>query len=195
MSARLNTRTLAAFGLSSALLAGGGAAALAGSGPASAADASAAAAPTVVHTVLDPSSPALKACFPKAHAHVDVALTTDAKGKDTFRVRVEKLKPHTAFTVFLLQQAGAPFGAAEYLGDVFTDGAGNGTNTFTAIVEEAFAFNNATGSRTDLNAVGMWFADPTDDDSCLGPASPVTGFDGDASAGVQMLNSGTHLLP
>ena len=40
-----------------------------------------------------------------------------------------------------------------------------------------------------------WFADPKADDSCLGAASPVTGFDGDASAGVQMMNSGDHLLP
>jgi hypothetical protein len=62
---------------------------------------------------------------------------------------------------------------------VFTNGAGAGSNTFTAIVEEAFAFNNATGSRTDLNSVGMWFADPKDDNGCL-PGSLKSGFDGDA---------------
>jgi hypothetical protein len=187
------TRALSAIGLSAALLGGGGAALTAGGS--AAAEEAAAARPKVIHTVLNPSSPQLAACFPKAHAHVDVALTTDQVGFDTFRVRADKLKPNTAFTVFLVQQAGAPFGAAEYIGDVFTDKNGNGSNTFKLIVEEAFAFDNATGARTDLNAVGMWFADPKDDNSCLGAASPVTGFDGDASAGVQMLNSGTELLP
>ena len=43
--------------------------------------------------------------------------------------------------------------------------------------------------------MGMWFADETSDDSCLGANSPVTGFDGDVKAGVQMLNSGATLLP
>ena len=35
----------------------------------------------------------------------------------------------------------------------------------------------------------MWFADPKDDDFCLGPNSPVTPFDGDNEAGVQAFNS------
>jgi hypothetical protein len=38
-------------------------------------------------------------------------------------------------------------------------------------------------------------ADEKDDDGCLGAGSPVTGFDGDGKAGVQLLNSGTALLP
>jgi hypothetical protein len=144
---------------------------------------------------LSPSSPALATCFPHAHAHVKVALTTDAKGKDTFKILAEGLKPRTDFTVFLLEQAGAPFGAAEYIGDFTTNRHGRASNTYTLIVEEAFAFNNATHTRTDLNSIGVWFADPKDDDGCLGAKSPVTGFDGDAEAGVQMLNSGIHSLP
>lgn len=157
-------------------------------------NATTAAAPTV-NLLLKPSSPALEACFPTAEAHVNVTLTTDAIGKDTFKVRAERMKPNTAFTVFLIQKATSPFGGAEYIGDVFTDAAGNVNATFSLIVEEAFAFNNKTGFRADLNSVGMWFADPVDDDGCLGAAGPVTGFDGDASAGVQMLNSGTAKLP
>lgn len=187
MNARLSALGLTVAAV--AALAGGGAAA------ASAADPGTTTATSKVHVDLQPSNAALKGCFPHAKARVDVALTTDVKGEDTFRINVEGNKPDTAFTVFLVEQAGAPFGAAEYLGDVFTDAQGNGRATFKAIVQEAFAFNNATGSRTDLNAIGMWFADPADDDSCLGAASPVTGFDGDASAGVQMLNSGSVLLP
>ena len=144
---------------------------------------------------LSPSSPELAACFPRAHAHVDVALTTDANGADTFRIRAENLKRRTSFTIFLIEKAGAPFGAAEYIGDVTTDARGNAAGRFRLIVEEAFAFNNETGVRKDLNSVGMWFADPRDDNGCLGAGSPVTQFDGDASAGVQMLNSRARLLP
>jgi hypothetical protein len=147
------------------------------------------------HLRLQPSSPALEACFPHARARVDVHLTTDAVGKDAFTITARGLKARTDFTVFLIEKPGAPFGAAEYIGDFTTNRHGWATNTYRLIVEEAFAFDNETHARTDLNSVGVWFADPRDDDHCLGAASPVTGFDGDASAGVQMLNSGLHVLP
>ncbi len=141
------------------------------------------------------STPQLAACFPQAKATVTVALTTEKAGKDTFYVAASGLKPNTSFTVFLVEKAGAPFGAAEYIGDFSTNQYGKAVNTYKLITEEAFAFNNETGARTDLNSVGIWFADPADDNGCLGAGSPVTGFDGDASAGVQMLNSGANLLP
>ena len=147
------------------------------------------------HLALKPSSAALAKCFPHAKAKVEVALTTDKIGKDRFTITARGLKPRTDFTVFLLQQAGAPFGAAEYIGDFTTDRWGKATNRFDLIVEEAFAFNNVTQARTDLNSVGVWFADEKDDDSCLGANSPVTGFDGDGKAGVQMLNSRAATLP
>ncbi len=163
------------------------------SGAAAPAKAKPAAASTTLR--LAPSSAALATCFPHASARVNVDLTTDARGKDRFTIRAHGLAPKTDFTVFLLEQAGAPFGAAEYIGDFTTDRHGRATNRYSLIVEEAFAFNNATHQRTDLNSIGVWFADPASDDECLGAGSPVTGFDGDAEAGVQMLNSGTQLLP
>ena len=147
------------------------------------------------HVRLWPSSAALAHCFPHATAKVDVQLTTDAIGKDRFTIEAKGLRPRTDFTVFLLEQAGSPFGAAEYIGDFTTDGHGRAANRFDLIVEEAFAFNNRTHARTDLNSVGVWFADEKDDDECLGAHSPVTGFDGDAAAGVQMLNSRLVQLP
>ena len=57
--------------------------------------------------------------------------------------------------------------------------------------EVAFSSTLVNGNRVrvDLNQVGMWFADPKDDDFCLGANSPVTPFDGDNAAGVQALNS------
>jgi len=73
---------------------------------------------------------------------------------------------------------------------------GNATNTFRLIVDEAFSSTLVNGQRTrvDLNQVGMWFADPADDDFCLGANSPVTPFDGDNEAGVQAFNS-AHTQP
>ena len=147
------------------------------------------------HLRLLPSSPALAHCFPHGWAKVDVHLTTDAIGKDRFTIEAKGLRPKTDFTVFLLEQAESPFGAAEYIGDFTTDAHGRAANRFDLIVEEAFAFNNVTKARTDLNSVGVWFADEKDDDECLGVHSPVTGFDGDGAAGVQMLNSRAVKLP
>ncbi len=155
-----------------------------------------AAPPTTKTLTLTPSTPALAKCFPHAKAKVTVALTTDDVGKDTFTIKAWGLQPKTDFTLFLIEKAGPPFGAVEYFGDFTTDKHGRATNTFELIVEEAFAFNNETGVREDnLNSVGFWFADPKADDACLGKDSPVTGFDGDASAGVQMMNSGKSTLP
>jgi hypothetical protein len=182
-------RSKAAMALAAGALSVAGA--LAGA-PAS--QASAPATPTV-KLGFTTSSAQLATCFPHARAAVTVALTTDAIGKDTFTIRASGLKPKTDFTVFLIEKAGAPFGAVEYIGDFTTDRYGSATNRFKLIVEEAFAFNNETGIRKELNSVGFWFADPKDDDGCLGQGSPVTQFDGDASAGVQMMNSGTNLLP
>ncbi len=157
--------------------------------------ASASTAPARAKLRLQTSSPALDACFPHAWAKVKVDLTTDDVGKDRFRIKARGLRPDTAFTVFLIEKAGAPFGAVEYIGDFTTNHRGRASNTFDLIVEEAFAFDNETQERTDLNSVGFWFADEKDDDDCLGAASPVTGFDGDGAAGVQMMNSGVRLLP
>jgi hypothetical protein len=147
--------------------------------------------PDVVRLSLTPSSAQLAACMPHAEVDVTVELQTAATGRDVFRITAEDLPPNRDFTVFLLEQADAPFGAAEYIGDVTTDRHGNASNTFTLIVQEAFSSTLVNGVRTrvDLNRVGMWFADPKDDDFCLGPNSPVTPFDGDNSAGVQAFNS------
>ena len=131
---------------------------------------------------LTASSPQVAACLPKANVNVKVELKTDQIGFDDFHINATGLRANTAFTVFLLQQADAPFGAAEYIGDVFTDKNGNANNAFHVIVAEAFSSNLLNGQRvrTELNQVGMWFADPAGDDFCLGKnKGPVTPFDGD----------------
>ncbi len=179
----------------SALLAGGTVAGASAHSSSRSAAAQATAGAPSTHLKLAPSNAALAACFPHAKANVKVKLTTDQIGLDTFKIRASGLRPNTDFTVFLIEKAGAPFGAVEYIGDISTNRYGQASNTFKLIVEEAFAFNNETQSRQELNSVGFWFADPKDDDGCLGDNSPVTQFDGDAEAGVQMMNSGAALLP
>jgi hypothetical protein len=144
-----------------------------------------------LHLQLTPSSPQLGQCMPNADVRVDVRLTTDQKGFDTFDITANHIAPNRDYTVFLLEQAATPFGAAEYIGDLSTNDDGNGQAEFNLIVQEAFSSTLVNGQRVrvDLNRVGMWFADPKDDDFCLGPNSPITPFDGDNEAGVQAFNS------
>ena len=121
--------------------------------------------------------------MPDAKLEVTVRLTADKVGFDSFEIQAKNLPPNREYTVFLLETAGAPFGAAEYIGDFSTNPAGNGQNTFKLIVQEAFSSTLVNGARVrvDLNRVGVWFADPKDDDFC--PAAigvnGVTPFDGD----------------
>jgi hypothetical protein len=142
---------------------------------------------------LTASTPQLAACMPHASVKITDISAVDELGFDKLKVRARGLAPNRDYTVFLLETAGAPFGAAEYIGDITTNKRGNADNTFKAIVDEAFASTIVNGQRVrvDLNQVGMWFADPADDDFC--PATPgtdkVTPFDGDNEAGVQAFNS------
>jgi len=144
-----------------------------------------------VELALTPSSQQLADCMPDASLKVKLKLTTDKRGFDSFFIKGRQLPPNTDFTVFLLEQAGAPFGAAEYIGDFSTNAQGNGQNTFNLIVGEAFSSTIVNGARmrVDLNRVGVWFADPLGDDFCLGEGTPATPFDGDNQAGVQAFNS------
>jgi hypothetical protein len=145
----------------------------------------------VLHLGLTPSSDQLAKCMPGARLNVTVGLTTDQIGADIFQISARHLPPSRDYTIFLLEQAGAPFGAAEYIGDFSTDKYGNASNTLKLIVQEGFSSTLVNGSRVrvDLNRVGVWFADPAGDDFCLGPMSPTTPFDGDNQAGVQAFNS------
>jgi len=128
--------------------------------------------------------------MPGAELDVRVKLTTDEVGFDVFSIRAKDLPPNRSYTVFLLEQAGAPFGAAEYIGDFTTNDSGSAQNTFRLIVQEAFSSTLVDGKRVrvDLNRIGVWFADPADDEFCL-PGSGPTPFDGDNEAGVQAFNS------
>jgi len=145
---------------------------------------------------LTPSSPQLAQCIPHAKVTVEVDLQTEKTGRDTFEINVSGMPANTSFTVFLLETPITPFGAAEYIGDFTTDRKGRARQKLTLIVQEAFASTLVNGQRqrVDLNHVGVWFADPADDDFCFGPGGgPVTPFDGDGTAGAQVLNTAPFL--
>jgi hypothetical protein len=140
---------------------------------------------------LTPSSPELAACMPHARVRVRITLSTEQLGADILTLRARGLPHRRDFTLFLLEQAATPFGAAEYIGDFSTNRRGRAHARLRLIVQEAFSSTlvNGTRVRVDLNQIGAWFADPEGDDFCLGPNSPVTPFDGDNEAGVQAFNS------
>jgi hypothetical protein len=145
-----------------------------------------------VHLKLTIPSPQLAQCMPRADVEVNVKLTTEKRGFDIFDITARHIAPNRDYTVFLLEQAGFPFGAAEYIGDLKADDEGNGHAEYRLIVQEAFVSTIVNGQRVraDLNQIGIWFADPKDDDFCFGPnGGIVTPFDGDNVAGGLAFNS------
>ena len=140
---------------------------------------------------LTPSSAQLRACMPNAQLEREADAQHGEARLRPVRDPGRDLPPNRDYTIFLLQQAGSPFGAAEYIGDFSTNDEGNTHNDLRLIVQEAFSSTLVNGSRlrVDLNRIGVWFADPKADDFCLGVNSPITPFDGDNEAGVQAFNS------
>jgi hypothetical protein len=141
---------------------------------------------------LVPASAAIATCLPNAAAEVVVFPREDVRGVDTLDLHAEGLRPNTTFAVFLTELPVPPFGAVQYIGDFTTNAAGRGSVRVDAIINEAFAFNNITGVRTDLNHIVFWFADPADDEDCV-PGSAPTHFDGDGEAGVAAMSSKNFL--
>src|SRR6266550_6371181 len=141
---------------------------------------------------LVPASGPIAACLPNAAATVTVFPREDVRGVDTLDLHAEGLRPHTTFAVFLTEMPVPPFGAVQYIGDFTTNAAGRGHVRVDAIIDEAFAFNNITGVRTELNHIAFWFADPNDDEECV-PGSAPGHFDGDDSSGVAAMSSKNFL--
>jgi hypothetical protein len=143
---------------------------------------------------LTPASDAIAGCtsMPNPAANVTVFPREDIRGVDTLDLDAEGLRPNTTFAVFLTELPVPPFGAVQYIGDFTTNAAGRGHVRVDAIINEAFAFNNITGVRTDLNHVVFWFADPNDDEECV-PGSAPGHFDGDNESGVAAMSSKNFL--
>jgi hypothetical protein len=143
---------------------------------------------------LVPASDAVANCesMPNPAATVAVFPREDIRGVDTLDLHAEGLRPNTTFAVFLTELPVPPFGAVQYIGDFTTNAAGRGSVRVDAIINEAFAFNNITGVRTDLNHIVFWFADPNDDEDCV-PGSAPGHFDGDGESGVAAMSSKNFL--
>jgi hypothetical protein len=143
---------------------------------------------------LVPASDAIAGCtsMPNPAASVTVFPREDIRGVDTLDLHAEGLRPNTTFAVFLTQMPVPPFGAVQYIGDFTTNAAGRGHVRVDAIINEAFAFNNITGVRTELNHIVFWFADPNDDEDCV-PGSAPGHFDGDDQSGVAAMSSKNFL--
>jgi len=139
---------------------------------------------------LVPASDAIKnsSCLPNATARVTFFPKEEIRGVDTLDLKAEGLSANTTFAVFLTELPVPPFGAVEYIGEFTTNKAGRGSMRVDAIIEEAFAFNNITGVRKDLNHVVIWFSDPNADEFCV-TGSASTPFEGNGQAGIAVLSS------
>jgi|SRR5262245_12102486 len=143
---------------------------------------------------LVPASDAIANCesMPNPAAIVTVFPREDIVGVDTLDLHASGLRSNTTFAVFLTELPVPPFGAVQYIGDFTTNAVGTGHVRVDAIINEAFAFNNITGIRTELNHVVFWFADPNDDEQCV-PGSAPGHFDGDGESGVAAMSSKNFL--
>jgi len=149
-------------------------------------------------------SAAAATCLPNAHGHVTIR--DAANGNQRMQVRVNGLPPHTEFAFFVLQTPTGPFGMSWYQGDIVTDANGSGSQQFFGIFSsELFVFAPATRAapQTDpgVDAVtnpvtapvhtyhlGLWFSEAADAAAAGCPAT-VTPFEGDHTAGIQVLNT------
>ena len=147
-----------------------------------------------------------KTCLPNATATVRIR---PAGTVDIMDVAVEGLPSNTDFDFFVIQVPKSPFGVAWYQGDILTDKKGRGhrefvgrfnIETFTVATGSAAApvvVNNGpfpdASSNPAFNPIqmyhlGLWFDSPQAAMAAGCPAT-VTPFNGEHSAGIQVLNT------
>jgi hypothetical protein len=149
-----------------------------------------------------PSAAALT-CVPGASA--DVRIKSLGPVEDML-VQVSGLPPNTDFDFFVIQLPTAPFGLSWYQGDIETNAAGIGSQHFlgrfnieTFIVAPGSgaapvvhpgkdAATNPATAPVHTYHLGLWFNSPADAVAagCPGATTP---FNGDHTAGVQVLNT------
>jgi hypothetical protein len=143
-------------------------------------------------------------CVPDARADV----TVTSKGSvEVMNVKAEGLPPKTEFDLFVIQVPNSPFGMSWYQGDLETNGAGKANGTFVGRFSiETFivapgggqpaptphgALDAATNPQTGpvhTFHLGLWFNSPTDA-AAVGCANVTTPFNGDHTAGPQVLST------
>jgi len=146
-----------------------------------------------------------KTCLPNASATVRIE---PAGQVEMMEVSVQGLPPNTGFDFFVLQVPKSPFGVAWYQGEIQTDKNGRGSARFAGRFSIE-TFTVAQGSQpaptvfggpfpdASLNPpfnpihmyhLGLWFDSPQAAQAATCPAT-VTAFNGEHSAGLQVLNT------
>src|SRR5215471_12957636 len=146
-----------------------------------------------------------KTCLANASATGRISAAGHNQNLDIF---VKGLPAKTTFTLFIIQVPTSPFGNAWYQGDIETDKEGRGHSRFTGIFSDE-TFSTAPGSApapvvhtgpfpdATLNPpfnpihmyhLGIWF-DSSADAAKAGCPATVTPFNGDHTAGIQVLNT------
>lgn len=146
-------------------------------------------------------------CLPNATATVRV---TPTGAVDRMRVVADGLPANTDFDLFVIQVPNAPFGMSWYQGDLETDAAGHGDQTYVGrfsvetfsvapgtapapVVHNspiADAASNPQTAPVHQFHLGLWFNSPTDA-AAAGCQPTVTPFNGVHNAGVQALATRT----
>ena len=155
-------------------------------------------------------------CLPNARAKVQII--SDGQAEDMFIV-AKGLPPNTGFDFFVIQVPNIPFGLSWYQGDMQSDDDGDAVQHFrgrfsietfiiapgVAPAPQVFtdppfpdALQNPKTVGPDGNTpgpvqtyhLGLWFNSPTDAQNA-GCPSTVTPFNGEHTAGIQVLNTGT----
>ena len=145
-------------------------------------------------------------CLPHARANVEIRSLGPV---ENMRVQVKGLPPNTDFDFFVIQVPNAPFGLSWYQGDIDTNNHGTGTGVFigrfsieTFIVAPGSAaapvvhnkppFPDASSNPATAPVhtfhLGLWFNSPADAVKAGCPGT-VTPFNGDHTAGIQVLNT------
>lgn len=145
-------------------------------------------------------------CLPDASGHVKVE---KKKGAESMEIEVTGLAPNAVFNVFVIQQPTGPFGMSWYQGDITTnpDGKGHGKflgrfNIETFVVAPGSvpapqvhtlppfpdALTNPATAPVHMYHLGLWFDSPADA-VAAGCSGGVTPFNGDHTAGIQVLNT------
>ena len=147
-------------------------------------------------------------CAADAHARVKVTSLGPVEEMD---VDVSGLLPNTEFDFFVLQLPNAPFGLAWYQGDIETDHDGEGHQRFIGrfnietfivaqppggqpapVVHDRPPFPDASSNPATepihTYHLGLWFGSPHDAVSAGCPGT-VTRFNGDHTAGIQVLST------
>ena len=142
------------------------------------------------------------ACLPDARGEVKITSRGENQEMDVF---VSGLPANTTFAVFVLQLPHAPFGLSRYEGDIETNRHGDGHASFVGkfsdetfivapgiggapVLHDTDAASNTATPPIHTFHLAMWF-DSTADAVAAGCSANRTSFNGDHTAGIQVLNT------